>query len=72
MEQDLGYVMDAVRLIRRELDGQVPLIGSPEPWTLACYMVGRRWQQGLCAQQGHGTEPPAGPAPACWRSPPTR
>jgi len=40
MEQDLGYVMDAVRLIRRELDGQVPLIGfSGSPWTLACYMV---------------------------------
>ena len=32
--------MDAVRLIRRELDGSVPLIGfSGSPWTLACYMV---------------------------------
>src|SRR5574344_2579059 len=40
MESDLGYVMDAVRVIRRELDGQVPLIGfSGSPWTLACYMV---------------------------------
>ena len=40
MEAELGYVMDAVRLIRRELDGQVPLIGfSGSPWTLACYMV---------------------------------
>ena len=26
-ESDLGYVMDAVRLIRKELDGSVPLIG---------------------------------------------
>ena len=26
-EDKLRYVMDAVRLIRRELDGQVPLIG---------------------------------------------
>jgi len=33
-------VMDAVRLIRRELDGRVPLIGfSGSPWTLATYMV---------------------------------
>jgi len=39
-ETDLGYVMDAVRLIRKELDGSVPLIGfSGSPWTLATYMV---------------------------------
>ena len=37
---ELRYVMDAVRTIRRELDGSVPLIGfSGSPWTLACYMV---------------------------------
>ncbi|MCE7031889.1 uroporphyrinogen decarboxylase [Lysobacter sp. GX 14042] len=40
MAADLGYVTDAVSLIRRELDGAVPLIGfSGSPWTLACYMV---------------------------------
>jgi uroporphyrinogen decarboxylase len=40
MEDDLGYVMDAVRTIRRELDGRVPLIGfSGSPWTLATYMI---------------------------------
>ena len=39
-EQDLGYVMDAVRVIRKELDGRVPLIGfTGSPWTLASYMV---------------------------------
>jgi len=39
-ESDLRYVMDAVRLIRKELDGRVPLIGfSGSPWTLATYMV---------------------------------
>ena len=39
-EQELGYVMDAVRVIRRELAGRVPLIGfSGSPWTLATYMV---------------------------------
>ena len=37
---DLGYVMDAVRLIRRELNERVPLIGfAGSPWTLACYMI---------------------------------
>ncbi len=40
MEDELGYVMDAVGMIRRELAGQVPLIGfSGSPWTLAVYMV---------------------------------
>lgn len=40
MPDTLGYVMDAVRLIRREMPEQLPLIGfSGSPWTLACYMV---------------------------------
>jgi uroporphyrinogen decarboxylase len=39
-EEELRYVMDAVRLIRRELAGRVPLIGfSGSPWTLATYMI---------------------------------
>jgi len=39
-ESELKYVMDAVRLIRRELHGRVPLIGfAGSPWTLATYMV---------------------------------
>ncbi|MGZ4981734.1 MAG: uroporphyrinogen decarboxylase [Methylobacter sp.] len=37
---DLRYVIDAVRLIRKNLQGSVPLIGfSGSPWTLATYMV---------------------------------
>lgn len=40
MGKELRYVMDAVSLIRQELQGRVPLIGfSGSPWTLACYMV---------------------------------
>lgn len=36
----LRYVTDAVSLIRKELNGQVPLIGfAGSPWTLATYMV---------------------------------
>lgn len=39
-ETELRYVMDAVRLIRRELNNSVPLIGfSGSPWTVATYMV---------------------------------
>lgn len=39
-EQDLPYVLNAVKTIRRELNGRVPLIGfSGSPWTLATYMI---------------------------------
>ncbi|AEP31243.1 uroporphyrinogen decarboxylase [Brumicola nitratireducens] len=39
-ELELKYVMDAVRTIRKNLKGEVPLIGfSGSPWTLATYMV---------------------------------
>ena len=37
---DTGFVMDAVRLIRRDLPAQVPLIGfAGSPWTVATYMI---------------------------------
>lgn len=37
---DLKYVLDAVSLTKRELNGRVPLIGfSGSPWTLLTYMV---------------------------------
>lgn len=39
-ETELRYVMDAIRLVRQELLGKVPLIGfAGSPWTLASYMV---------------------------------
>ena len=39
-EADLGYMLDALRLARRQLAGRVPLIGfAGAPWTLASYMV---------------------------------
>jgi uroporphyrinogen decarboxylase len=39
-ERELRYVLDATRLVRRELAGRVPLIGfAGSPWTVATYMV---------------------------------
>jgi uroporphyrinogen decarboxylase len=39
-EEDLGYVLGALRLARQELDGRVPLIGfAGAPWTLLSYMI---------------------------------
>ncbi len=38
--KDLKYVLDAVSLSKKELNGRVPLIGfSGSPWTLLTYMV---------------------------------
>ena len=38
--KDLGYVLDAIRLTRRKLDGKVPIIGfCGAPWTLMAYMI---------------------------------
>ena len=39
-QEGLGYVLDAVRMIRRELAGRVPLIGfAGAPFTLASYLI---------------------------------
>jgi len=39
-QTDLGHVMEAVRIVRRELAGKVPLIGfSGAPFTVASYMI---------------------------------
>ena len=38
--ESLRFVTDTVSLVRRELDGRVPLIGfAGSPWTVACYLV---------------------------------
>ncbi|HET7780066.1 MAG TPA: uroporphyrinogen decarboxylase [Rudaea sp.] len=60
-EGELRYVMDAVRLIRRELHGRVPLIGfAGSPWTLACYMV-----------EGAGSSSFSRPKALAWDDPQT-
>lgn len=39
-ELELTYVMDAIRLARKEINGKVPLIGfCGSPWTIATYMI---------------------------------
>jgi uroporphyrinogen decarboxylase len=39
-EESLKYVLDALTLTKKELNGRTPLIGfAGAPWTLLCYMV---------------------------------
>jgi uroporphyrinogen decarboxylase len=40
IEDRLGYVLDAIKITNKELDGRVPLIGfAGAPWTIFCYMT---------------------------------
>jgi uroporphyrinogen decarboxylase len=56
----LGYVFDAVSLIRRELNGQVPLIGfAGSPWTVGTYMVEGRSSRDFATIKGLAADDPA-------------
>ncbi|OHX65701.1 uroporphyrinogen decarboxylase [Flammeovirga pacifica] len=40
VQSDLGYVLDAIKLTKKELNGRVPLIGfAGAPFTIFCYMI---------------------------------
>jgi len=40
IEETLGYVLEAVRMTKEQLNGEVPLIGfAGSPWTILCYAV---------------------------------
>ena len=56
---ELGYVFDAIALIRRELNGEVPLIGfAGSPWTVATYMVEGRSSRDLATIKALALEDP--------------
>ena len=40
VEDRLGYVLEAIKITNKELNGRVPLIGfAGAPWTIFCYMT---------------------------------
>jgi len=60
IEEELGYVPEAVRRIRKALNGRVPLIGfSGSPWTLATYMVEGGSSKDFARIKGMAWEDPA-------------
>ena len=59
-EEELSYVMDAIRMTKAELDDEVPLIGfAGSPWTIRCYTVEGQGSKsfdkakGFCFSQPH-------------------
>jgi uroporphyrinogen decarboxylase len=56
---DLAYVLDAIKIVKRELNGRVPLIGfAGAPFTLLCYMIeGRGSKTFSKAKKALYTEP---------------
>src|SRR5690606_13646849 len=59
IQDRLNYVPDAIKLIKKELAGRVPLIGfAGAPWTLLCYMV-----------QGEGSKTFDGAKAFCYAHP---
>lgn len=59
VDEELGYVFDAIRLTKSYLAGAVPLIGfAGAPWTLLCYMV-----------QGQGSKTFDGAKAFCYTQP---
>ena len=60
VSEKLGYVAEAVRLVRRELDGRLPLIGfAGSPWTVATYMVEGGSSREFARIKGLAREEPA-------------
>lgn len=58
-EEDLHYVLEAIRITKRELNGRVPLIGfAGAPWTIFCYMI-----------EGKGSKDFARPRRVLWEEP---
>ena len=65
--KSLGYVFDAVRTIRKELDGQVPLIGfAGSPWTVGTYMVEGGSSRELKIIKGLAELKIQPPSTRCW------
>lgn len=59
IEHKLQYVFDAVALIRKNLEGRVPLIGfSGSPWTVGTYMVEGRSSRDFARTLGLAREQP--------------
>jgi uroporphyrinogen decarboxylase len=55
-EEELKYVLDAIKIVKSELNGRVPLIGfAGAPFTLLCYMIEGRGSKTFSKAKKHCT-----------------
>jgi uroporphyrinogen decarboxylase len=53
LDGNLKHTFDAIRLVKRELDGRVPVIGfAGAPWTIFCYMTEGGGSKGFTVPRG--------------------
>jgi uroporphyrinogen decarboxylase len=55
---DLSYVIEAIKIVKKNLNGRVPLIGfAGAPWTIFFLYDRRLRQQNIFKSQGHAVHP---------------
>ncbi len=60
VEETLGYVFEAIKLTKKELDERVPLIGfAGSPWTILCYCIEGRGSKAFDIAKGFCFQHPA-------------
>ncbi|MET3732427.1 uroporphyrinogen decarboxylase [Moheibacter stercoris] len=53
VEETLGYVFEAIKLTKKELDNKIPLIGfAGSPWTILCYCIEGRGSKSFDIAKG--------------------
>jgi len=58
-EQETGFLMEAIRGLRRTLGSEVPVLGfAAAPWTLACYLIEGGTREGFATVKAFAHEQP--------------
>ena len=68
VEQELDYVMEAIKMTVKELDSSVPLIGfAGSPWTILCYTVEGQGSKSFDKAKGFCFSQPEASHTSCFK-----